>query len=100
MLYVLRDKDGNISGITTSATGEKVEEASLSNPEVMEFLADSDFGLIRVIEDLVDVLVQKNVITITDLPEQAQLKLLYRKNTRTILNEAGFVMTDDEDKLF
>ena len=100
MLYVLRDNDGKITGLTTTVS-PGAEEASLSNPEVTDFLADSDFGLIRVIEDLIDVLVDKNVMTITDLPEQAQLKLLYRKNSRTLLDgKDGGILADDEESLF
>jgi len=37
---------------------------------------------IRVLEDLVDVLVARNVINITDLPSEAQHKLFARKNFR------------------
>lgn len=44
--------------------------------------ADLDAGLIRVLEDLVDVLIARNVIRITDLPAGAQQKLFARKNFR------------------
>jgi hypothetical protein len=43
---------------------------------------DLDSEVIRVIEDLVDVLVARNVIRITDLPPEAQLKLFTRKSFR------------------
>jgi hypothetical protein len=101
MLYVLRDENGKVSGLTMKPSDEKAEEASLSNPEVAEFLADSDFELIRVLEDLIDVLVNKNILNITDLPESAQLKLLYRKDTRSLLEQKQqSLLSDDDDKLF
>jgi hypothetical protein len=101
MLYVLRDNNGRVIGLTLTPTGETAEEANLSDPEVANFLSDSDFGLIRVIEDLIDVLVNKNIMNITDLPESAQLKLLYRKGTRDLLDERKtFLLSEDKDTLF
>ncbi|WP_295646045.1 hypothetical protein [uncultured Methylibium sp.] len=41
---------------------------------------DADF--VRVIEDLIDVLIARQVIRITDLPAQAQEKLFARKSFR------------------
>lgn len=41
-----------------------------------------DLELIRVIEDLIDVLVRKGVISTSDLPEPVQLKLLERQALR------------------
>jgi hypothetical protein len=41
---------------------------------------DADF--VRVIEDVIDTLIARNVITITDLPDQAQAKLFARKSFR------------------
>lgn len=41
---------------------------------------DADF--VRVLEDVIDTLIVKNVINITELPEQAQAKLFARKSFR------------------
>jgi hypothetical protein len=41
---------------------------------------DADF--VRVIEDVIDTLIARHVINITDLPEQAQAKLFARKSFR------------------
>lgn len=41
---------------------------------------DADF--IRVVEDLIDVLIQKGMLRITDLPPGAQRKLTARKDLR------------------
>jgi len=49
--------------------------------------ADGDFArldadFVRVLEDVIDTLIARNVINITDLPDQAQAKLFARKNFR------------------
>ena len=88
MLYVQRDENGKITGLTITP-GENTEEASLTDADVSEFLAASDPDMIRVLEDLIQVLINKNLITFEDLPETAQLKLLYRKNTRAFLENAS-----------
>lgn len=38
MPYIRRDADGNISGLVETPDGEDVEQASISDPEVMAFL--------------------------------------------------------------
>lgn len=88
MLYVQRDENGKITGLTVNP-GENTEEASLTDQDVSEFLTASDPDMIRVLEDLIQVLINKNLITFEDLPETAQLKLLYRKNTRSFLEHAS-----------
>ena len=46
-------------------------------------LNESDLAMARVVEDLVDVLVNKGVLRFTDLPEAAQKKLRTRQAART-----------------
>ncbi|MDO9313189.1 MAG: hypothetical protein Q7T97_01420 [Burkholderiaceae bacterium] len=41
---------------------------------------DADF--VRVIEDVIDTLIVKNILNITDLPAEAQAKLFARKSFR------------------
>jgi len=96
MLYVQRDENGTITGLSLTP-GDNAEEASLNDPDVRQFLSDSDVDMIRVLEDLIDVLVSKNLIHVTDLPESAQLKLLYRKNTRSFLDTGNPVLVDSQD---
>ena len=50
-----------------------------SKPSALE---DSDLAFIRVLEDLVDVLMDKGVFLFTELPEEAQAKLLNRQALR------------------
>jgi hypothetical protein len=39
--------------------------------------------MIRVIDDLVNILLEKSIISINDLPQAVQIKLLTRKSLRT-----------------
>jgi hypothetical protein len=61
------------------------------HPEVRRFLgldqndqyfASLDASFLRVLEDLIDALIRRNVLCITDLPMEAQLKLFDRKHFR------------------
>lgn len=106
MPYVLRTPDGQIDSLYRDARAG-AQWLPPDHPELLRFLgaavpaptsapagegdalddaeagfASLDAGLIRVVEDLVDVLVARNVINITDLPSEAQHKLFARKNFR------------------
>ena len=60
--------------------------------EVLAFLADqpgssahfiaSDLAFVRVVEDMLEVLLEKGVLSFTDLPAAAQSKVMERKSLR------------------
>ncbi|WP_240476488.1 hypothetical protein [Marinobacterium rhizophilum] len=50
-----------------------------------EFLDHSDVGTVRIIEDMIDILIDKNLIMFTDFPLASQKKLLSRKLARNII---------------
>lgn len=94
MPYVLRNPQGQIDSVHRQPVPgaqllpdqhaelrELIGDVAHDTPREAAF-ADLDAGLIRVLEDLVDVLVARNVIRITDLPVGAQQKLFARKNFR------------------
>ncbi|MFO1335662.1 MAG: hypothetical protein U1E80_11365 [Piscinibacter sp.] len=56
---------------------------------------DADF--VRVIEDVIDTLIVKNVINITDLPEQAQAKLFARKSFRERVSKSSLRLFEPTD---
>lgn len=64
--------------------GHPVAEAPAAAGEFNHL--DADF--IRVVEDLIDVLIQKGVLRVTDLPAGAQRKLVARKHLRGRLSGA------------
>jgi len=88
MPYITRNAEGDIASLMREAQSAGAEFLAFDHPEVTAFLGggeafdrlDADF--VRVIEDVIDTLIVKNVINITDLPEQAQAKLFARKSFR------------------
>lgn len=95
MLYVERAGDGKIIALHSSPEANAEEQKSVIDDEILEFLhttvsADSrklllslsDMGIIRLLEDLIDLLIQKNVIFFTELPPQAQERITERKRIR------------------
>lgn len=93
MPYINRNHSGDPIGISEIQTVECSEFIESGDAELMKILfklgninlknLQSDIDLIRVIEDLVDILIAKSVISINDLPSPVQKKLLNRKSLRT-----------------
>ena len=94
MAYVVRDSEGKIAGVYNQPV-EGGEELAADDTELMAFInatapvpaeegewVHSDLALARVMEDLVDILIEKNVINFTDFPDGAQKKLLERRGMR------------------
>ena len=70
--------------------------------EVKERLAslkESDLELVRVLEDVVSVLVEKGVIRYTDLPDAARRKLDRRAVTRAEIEGLSGLLGDDDHQL-
>jgi hypothetical protein len=59
----------------------------------------SDLALARVMEDLIDVLIEKGVIMFTDFPEAAQKKLLERRGFRKEFSYVQNLFGDDQGGL-
>jgi hypothetical protein len=91
MPYAIRDPQGRITSLHRHDPGVGEPVAS-DDPAVRTFLGldaaapeqfnrlDAEF--IRVLEDVIDALVSRNMIMITDLPDVAQTKLFARKSFR------------------
>ncbi|MBP9147430.1 MAG: hypothetical protein KBG00_01515 [Rhodoferax sp.] len=63
-------------------------------------LSQSDGGLARVLEDVIDVLITRGLIQFTDLPQAAQDKLLERRQSRANLsNRLQLMPLDGENGL-
>jgi hypothetical protein len=89
MPYIRRDAEGRIDSLLREAPTPGAEHLSADHPEVASFLGQAGSGFdrldadfVRVIEDVIDTLIARNVINVTDLPEQAQAKLFARKSFR------------------
>ncbi|MDO8825727.1 hypothetical protein [Methylophaga sp.] len=112
MVYIDRDENGQIIGVFNAPQSDKSQYISPQAPELLEFLGQSnshedvqtiltasDMAMVRVIEDLVNTLIDKGVILFTDLPEAAQAKLVQRKKIRHHLNSLENLMNEDEGLL-
>ncbi len=62
-----------------------------------EGFASLDADFIRVIEDVIDTLISKNVINITDLPIEAQTKLFGRKGYRERAGKDALKLFGDDE---
>jgi hypothetical protein len=95
MPYVRRNLSGLIDSLYRQPQGGD-EFLADDHPDVQAFVGNTggpppegnrafdrlDADFVRVLEDVIDTLIVKNVLNITDLPEQAQAKLLARKSFR------------------
>lgn len=91
MPYVQRDSDRLITAVSLEPQVGFAEQLADGNPELRQFLdnagdpndlARTDLEFVRVLEDLLEVLISKNVLLFTDLPEPAQAKILARQALR------------------
>ena len=91
MPYVRRDPEGQLLSLHRQAENGADEFLPDDDPLVQAFVgrdpASEDFArldadFVRVLEDVIDALVARNLINITDLPPEAQGKLFSRKGFR------------------
>jgi hypothetical protein len=109
MFYVQRDGEGQLARVEAAPYAEYTEILPADHAEIQEWFADdvvenslkqlkqSDLDMIRVLEDLIEVLTTKGVISITDLPAGAQAKLLSRSTARKALGGLTNLIEEDEE---
>ena len=103
MPYVTRNAEGAIASLTRDAPSDGAEFLAPDHPDVGAFLGTSgeedfdrlDADFVRVLEDVIDALIVKNVINITDLPDQAQAKLFARKSFRERITQHSLRLFND-----
>lgn len=110
MIYVQHDAQGQLlrvemepfAGMTTVLpTMDEQVQAWLAREELrvrLGRLKDSDLELVRVLEDLVSVLVERGGIRYTDLPEAAQRKLQARAEARSGLGCLSGLLGDEDEQ--
>lgn len=112
MPYVQRDNAGKIVAVSASETESAREWVVEGAHDLNAFLLDmalgkeavdasavralneSDLAMIRVVEDVVDLLIEQNLLRFTDLPASAQEKLMERRSLRQTLNPLTLMDTD------
>ncbi len=110
MPYVIRDSDGRIVAVHAIQSEQALELLPADDPGLREFIAAtsdtdnlqsvliaSDLELVRVLEDLISVLIDKRIIMLTDLPQAAQSKLARRYELRSRLNDLGGIVGDHDE---
>lgn len=112
MPYVSRDASGLVSGIFLKSHPEAAEFLPGDHSDILQFfggvlpenlekqalfdLTHSDIEFIRVIEDVVDLLIDKKILTFTDLPEKVREKILSRNDARGRLAGSNELVVPDE----
>jgi hypothetical protein len=106
MPYVRRNAEGQIESLHRERS-DPAEFLPDDHPEVQAFVghaggARTDFSrldaeFVRVLEDVIDTLIVKNVLNITDLPEQAQAKLFARKSFRERVSKRSLRLFEPTD---
>ena len=112
MHFIERDSEGRIVRVEPAPFPESTEQSHENTAEIDEWLKvntlraatlqqlqQSDLEIVRVLEDLIEVLMSKGVISITDLPPAAQNKLLSRAKARQTLGGLEDLIGEEEDRL-
>ncbi|WP_160105507.1 tryptophan synthase subunit beta [Pseudomonas izuensis] len=117
MFYVQRNAEGKLTRVETQAYAESTETLPTDHPDLQAWFANevmatslkqlkqikqlkqlqqSDLEMIRVLDDLIEVLISKGVILVTDLPDPAQAKLMDRTQAREALGGLSHLVDDEE----
>ncbi|WP_417331056.1 tryptophan synthase subunit beta like protein [Halomonas cupida] len=106
-MYVQRDADERILSVSRMPTAECTEQVAADDSELLLFLSEvredderarlqqSDLDFVRVLEDVLDLLMDKGVISFTDLPEAARRKIMQRQSLRRRYNDVDLVGDDE-----
>lgn len=109
MPYVLKDTGGKViaaSAANEMPTGAGWVPVAPDAPDYLAFLEaslaaanpfrESDINLARVLEDLIEVLIDRDVIRFTDFPEAARKRLLERQALRR-KTQLSQILDEDSD---
>jgi hypothetical protein len=112
MAFVKRDETGSIVAVYARAEAGAQEDLPADDPELIRFLTSvsgggdaweslyrSDLAMGRVLEDLIQVLIDKRVIMATDLPREALEKLGRRQSLREKMHSRSGFSSDDSDAI-
>ena len=108
MVYVQRDAAGRLLRVEHEPFDEMNETLAVESDELLAWLQakeevkarlhslkQTDLDLVRVLEDVVSVLVERGVIRYTDLPEVARAKLDQRALARADIEGLSGILDDD-----
>lgn len=106
MPYVLKNPDGTIKGVSAEPVNQEgwvfVEASSAEYVRFLENalamhdpFRESDIQLARVLEDLISLLIERDLLRFTDFPAPAQKRLIARQNLRKQNRMSGLIDDDD-----
>jgi hypothetical protein len=108
MPFIRRDANGSIVEARDAPTGEVIEFLEPEDPEIIRFLTRqggeaqireqlsvSDSDMVRVVEDVIDVLIRKGVIETSDLPSAVHSKLARRRELRKTMSTLSRLIAED-----
>ncbi len=118
MPFIKRDEQGAVAAVFHQPVEEGLEEMGVEHPDLALFLQktlldytvnrhwiESDLSMVRVVEDLVDMLIDRKVFLFMDLPEPVQRKFLQRRGLRaefaymdTLFGEQESFEVNDQDE--
>ncbi|MBA1287831.1 tryptophan synthase subunit beta [Pseudomonas japonica] len=111
MFYVQRNAEGRLvrvqptefPGYSETLAADHLDIQAWFSSEAVETslkaLQQSDLDMVRVLDDLIQLLTSKGVIRITDLPPAAQAKLMDRTQAREALGGLSRLINDEETGL-
>lgn len=112
MPYIQRNNDGVIISLKRTPDEYHSDYLEPTDPEIVGFLnssqevysaketlSESDQSFTRVTEDLINLLIEKNIILFTELPPAVQAKMAGREKLRSNLNDKPYNFLDDGDSI-
>lgn len=112
MPFIQRNNDGIIISLKRTADEYHSDYLAPTDREIVEFLSssqeiysaketlsESDETFTRVTEDLINLLIEKNIILFTELPPAVQSKMAAREKLRSNLSEKPYNFLDDSDSI-
>jgi len=109
MPYIERNSKGEIIGMFQTQDNDKYQWLEVTHPEILDYVAEiekttqarqalttTDTEMVRVVEDLIDLLMEKQIFVFTELPVSVQEKLNLRKQLRKNLNTLESPINEDD----
>ncbi len=111
MPYIQRNQTGSIVSLTALPVSDKDQFLLPDDPEIIEFLTHpmvggggpdkislelfaADLKMIRVVEDLIDLLTLKGIIMFSELPSPVQEKILCKRTAREKFVSSDILVDD------
>ena len=105
MPFVKRDEHGVVVAVSRESAAGCTEELATDDPAISEFLMEisnasssldaSAHHFIRVLEDVVDLLIAKGLVLFTELPADAQQKIMRRQKMRSEVSSLQGLISKD-----